>query len=71
MIQMPNERSNQLIFLNLELNILGSGEEVSEMVLVNKSGLMVRLTKEIGKTTGHTVRVNSCTLMATYMMALG
>lgn len=71
MIPTPNERSSQLIYLNLELNILGSGEGVSEMVLVNKSGLMVRLTKEIGKTTGHTVRVNSCTLMATYMMAPG
>lgn len=71
MIPTLNDRLNQLTNSNLELNILESGEVVSEMVMANKFGLMAPLTKGIGKTTERMDKVNSCTLMATSMMAAG
>jgi len=70
-IQLPKESSALSTHLKLELLTLVNGEVDSVMAMVNKSGLMAPVMKEIGKITEHKVKENSFILMATFMKVTG
>lgn len=58
MILMLKGRQDHFINSNQVLNTKVNGEEVSEMVLANRFGLMVQYMKELGRIIGHMAKVN-------------